>query len=250
MIREAMNDLYSGDRVGYRQIKDWITNKYGDVNENTMNAQIIVCTVNHPSRVHYPENKKPRIANGKYDFLYTVGNGQVVKYDPATHGIWQLKENEFGKLSVAPLIEEEVDEDDVGNEYTFALERHLQDFIVKNISTLKFNSRNLSLYVDENGRDGKEYPTEVGKIDILANDDSGNLVVFELKVEKGVDAALGQILRYIGWLKRKVAGDKKVTGIIVAANIDDKLRFAINAVDNVELFEYQLEFNISPIKEM
>jgi len=38
-----------------------------------MNCQIIVCTVNHPSRIYYPENKKPRVATLKYDsFLQQV----------------------------------------------------------------------------------------------------------------------------------------------------------------------------------
>jgi hypothetical protein len=71
MIKEAVENL--GGMATYSEIKDYIRNKYGEVNESTINCQIIVCTVNHPSRIHYPENKKPRIANSRYDFLFSTG---------------------------------------------------------------------------------------------------------------------------------------------------------------------------------
>ena len=71
MIKETVENL--GGKATYSEIKDYIRNKYGEVNESTINCQIIVCTVNHPSRIHYPENKKPRIANSRYDFLFSTG---------------------------------------------------------------------------------------------------------------------------------------------------------------------------------
>jgi hypothetical protein len=40
-----------------------------------------------------PENQKPRIANDKYDFLYTVGRGTVALYDPIKHGIWEIADD-------------------------------------------------------------------------------------------------------------------------------------------------------------
>ncbi|MCD6450253.1 MAG: hypothetical protein J7L34_07090, partial [Thermotogaceae bacterium] len=99
MIKETVEN--SGGRATYSEIKEYIKNKYGDVNENTINAQIIVCTVNHPSRIHYPKNKKARIANTKYDFLYNIGKGIVELYDPEKHGVWEIKKDEYGKLVVA-----------------------------------------------------------------------------------------------------------------------------------------------------
>ncbi len=86
MIKEACDAL--GDQVmSYPEIKKHIWHKYGDVNERTINAQIIICTVNQPSRIHYPENKKARIATAQYDFLFSVGSGRVVRYDPEKHGV-------------------------------------------------------------------------------------------------------------------------------------------------------------------
>lgn len=48
--------------------------------------------------------------------------------------------------------------------------------------------------------DGVEHQTEAGRIDILARDSSGTLVVIELKAGKARDAALGQLLGYMGCL--------------------------------------------------
>lgn len=45
MVKEAINNL--DGQASYSQIKDYIKSKYGDVNEKTITAQIIICTVNH-----------------------------------------------------------------------------------------------------------------------------------------------------------------------------------------------------------
>jgi hypothetical protein len=44
MIKETVENL--GGKATYSEIKDYIRNKYGEVNESTINCQIIVCTVN------------------------------------------------------------------------------------------------------------------------------------------------------------------------------------------------------------
>lgn len=253
MIREAIHAL--DGKAAYREIKEYVWQKYGDVNENTLNAQIIVCTVNHDSRVHYPENEKPRVANERYDFLYSVGRGQVVLYEPEKHGQWEIRQGEGGKLRVARVDEvaiEEIDETEATEELlealSFPLEAHLRDFIAQNIEAIKVNGEHLQLYTDEHGHDGVEFNTDVGRIDILTVDDNGNFVVFELKLGRGADAAVGQILRYMGWVKRVLAGsERKVSGVIVSQKAGDKLRYAVSAVPNLWVFEYQVQFNISPV---
>jgi RecB family endonuclease NucS len=250
MIKEAVENL--GGKATYSQIKEYIKSKYGDVNENTINCQIVVCTVNHPSRIHYHENKKPRIANSKYDFLFSTGRGQVELYDPEKHGVWEIRRDEYGKLVVAQtgLDEipemEEVDTDEE-KELLFPLESHLRDFIARNMDSIKVNGKTLKLYVDEFGRDGIEYPTEVGPVDILALDNEGNFVIFELKLSRGTDKALGQILRYMGWVKRNLAKGKRVKGVIVAKHVNEKLKYATTITPDITLLEYELDFRIKEV---
>lgn len=132
MIKEAVENL--GGKASYSEIKNYVKEKYGEVNESTINSQIVVCTVNHPSRIHYPENKKPRIANSKYDFLFNAGRGKVELYDPEEHGVWEIRKNEYGKLVVAQTGLDEYPEDELDKEIAederdllFPLESHLRD---------------------------------------------------------------------------------------------------------------------------
>lgn len=247
MVKEAVNNLEG--KASYTEIRDYIKNHYKDVNENTITAQTIVCTVNHNSRVHYPENNKPRIANAKYDFLFTTGRGQVELYNPEKHGIWEITEDDYGKLIVKQQTEE-TPEDDIPleeNDFSFPIESQLRDFIAQNIESIKINGKKIMLYVDDLGRDGVEYQTNVGFIDILTVDEEGNFIVFELKRAKAPDSAVGQILRYMGWIKNNMASGKKVTGVIVSKKSDDKIKYAVSMVPEINLFEYELSFKINEI---
>ena len=130
---------------------------------------------------------------------------------------------------------------------TFALEAQLRDFIADNLSRIPINSVALALFADSNGRGGVEYPTGVGPVDILAVDSSGNLYVFELKLDRGPDRALGQLARYMGWVKAHLAGTHAVNGVVVARAIDERLRYAAAVIPNVVLLEYEVEFRVRQI---
>ena len=129
----------------------------------------------------------------------------------------------------------------------FALEAQLRDFIVENISQIPIGGRRLRLYVDDSGRSGREYQTGVGPIDILAVDEAGNFLIFELKLERGPDRALGQLARYMGWVKTHLAGDREVSGAVVARSIDERLRYAACVVPNVALLEYEVQFSVRDV---
>lgn len=103
MVKEAVENL--GGKATNAQIKNYIHDKYGDVNDSTINCQILTCCVNVPSRINWPENHKPRISNGPYDFLYSTGRGQVVLYDPKKHGNWEIRKNEDNGLVVRQVEE-------------------------------------------------------------------------------------------------------------------------------------------------
>jgi len=122
----------------------------------------------------------------------------------------------------------------------FALESHLRDFLARNLNRVIQWPHQLEL-IDT------EYSTDVGYIDLLARDSKGDLVVFEFKLDRGPDAALGQILRYMAWCTRHLANGAKVHGVILAADITDKLRYAASMVPSVRLLEYELQFTATPV---
>lgn len=138
------------------------------------------------------------------------------------------------------------DADDDETAYEFALESHLRDFLAKNLQSV-IKEKKLNLFEDIDHRNGVEYPTGVGPIDILAVDAAGNFFVFELKLSRGVDKAVGQLLRYMGWVKRNLAKGKQVNGVVLARIIDDKLKYAASIIPEVTLLEYQVNFNVRPV---
>ncbi len=100
-------------------------------------------------------------------------------------------------------------------------EKHLEDMLEHNITRL---GNGLTL-VDK----GRQYETLVGPIDLLAADQDG-YVVIELKKGRTADKVFGQLCRYMGFVKREIAGGKPVRGIIVGRDIDKKLLYAVEAV--------------------
>ena len=102
----------------------------------------------------------------------------------------------------------------------FSLEYQLRDFLASNLSTITLQEKRLRLFIDPTGRDGIEFPTAVGPIDILAVDESG---------------------AFFG---------RKVFGVIVAKSISENLRYAVSVVPNVYLYEYEVESHLRPAHEL
>lgn len=143
------------------------------------------------------------------------------------------------------LGSEEPAADDVSEPF-FTLEYQLRDFLASNLGTIAINGRRLRLYVDPTGREGVEFPSAVGPIDILAVDDKDSFFVFELKRANSPDRAIGQVARYMGWVRQTIGRDHEVFGVIVAKSISENLRYAVSVVPNVHLFEYEVEFHLRP----
>lgn len=251
MVKEAASSI--GREAAYSEIKKHVRDSYGDVNESSLTCAIIASSVNHPSRVHYQENKKPRVSLGDHDFLFNTGRGRVAPYVPAVHGTWEIYEKGEGQLSVREIEggdePAQLSEVEASSETSlFALESHLRDYLEKNLSKLTGFESRLTVYASKDGRDGVEFQTDVGPIDILAVDEFGQFVVLELKVGRGPDATLGQILRYMGWVEKHLANGKAVKGVIIASEIPVKLKYAVTQVPSVTVMEYELSFSVKPIQ--
>jgi RecB family endonuclease NucS len=82
---------------------------------------------------------------------------------------------------------------------------------------------------------------------LLAVAQDGSLVVIELKVSKGHDRTIGQILTYMGWVRQDLAEGKPVRGMIVAHTLSDELLTAAQeAKTDIHLFEYDISFRLRP----
>lgn len=105
------------------------------------------------------------------------------------------------------IVEEANDQEPEGNEEKtkFAYEKDLQNFLSHNLSTIE---PGLMLF-EEESITGIEYPVGGRYIDILALDKNNDYVVIELKVSRGYDRVVGQLLRYISWVKKHQAEENQ-----------------------------------------
>jgi hypothetical protein len=97
---------------------------------------------------------------------------------------------------------------------------------------------------------GRQYSTTVGPIDLLAIDTkTADYIVIELKKGRSADKVYGQCSRYMGWVRKTLAGTgAKVHGVIVARQIDAKLKAARDAHDTkVHLIEFEMKIGATSV---
>jgi hypothetical protein len=142
---------------------------------------------------------------------------------------------------------DETEEDDFEETSEFAYEEDLKYYLVSNLSLIE---NGLKLFVDKDGIEGIEYSVDEKhkRIDILAIDKNNDLVIIELKVSKGYEKVIGQCLYYKNKLMEKLKL-KKVRIMIIARNIDERLKIAVKGLSDVELFEYSLNVLVKKINE-
>jgi restriction system protein len=161
------------------------------------------------------------------------------------HTLAEISEEQFrnfreGSGQSVLLEDSEVVEDP--NE--FVLEKYLEDFIVSNFDTI-FKGQ-LKIYEDAEGNDGQQYATDIGPIDILAVETkSKSFVVIELKKGRPSDQVVGQILRYMGWVKKNLCTNaQSVKGLVICRDPDPKLSYALEMTNNIEVRYYSVSFKL------
>jgi restriction system protein len=127
----------------------------------------------------------------------------------------------------------------------FALEEHLEDFLVKNWQQTELG-KDYDIFEDDGDRVGQQYKVDTGTIDILAVSKSKKeLLIVELKKGRASDIVVGQILRYMGYVQEELAeADQTVHGVIIALEDDQKIRRALSMVRNIEFYRYQIGFKL------
>ncbi|MDR5798968.1 MULTISPECIES: endonuclease NucS domain-containing protein [Caballeronia] len=181
----------------------------------TLTAHLYGCAVNQPKAYrHHPSAEK---------FLYKTDDGRFQIYDEAIHGpnVWApgAGGNEIDDEEIEQLIETSI-----------SLERDVEEHLIRNLESLEKGLRFV----------GRQEVTEVGRIDILAEDASGRRVVIELKVGEAKDAAIGQIARYLGYYAR--TDGKPPRGMLIASEFPEPVRYAAEAVRDLALITYRVQF--------
>lgn len=133
----------------------------------------------------------------------------------------------------------------VENPAMFALEKHLEDFLLQNWGQTELG-KEFAIFEEEGECVGQQYPTDTGPIDILAvSKDKKQLLVIELKKGRASDVVVGQTLRYMGYVKDELAEDgQSVQGAIIALEDDQRIRRALAAVPNIAFYRYQISFRL------
>ena len=127
----------------------------------------------------------------------------------------------------------------------FALEKHLEDFLVQNWNNTELGN-NYEIFSEDGELVGQQYQTDTGPIDILAiSKDKKTLLVVELKKGRVSDSVVGQIQRYMGYVKDELAeSNQQVKGIIIGLEDDNKIKRALSVTQNIDFYRYQVSFKL------
>ena len=134
---------------------------------------------------------------------------------------------------------------DIEDPVAFAMEKHLEAFLVANWNQTLL-SQDFSIYEEDGEPVGQQYATDAGPIDVLAiSKNKKRLLVVELKRGRATDVVVGQVLRYMGFIKEQVAeADQTVEGVIIALDDDQKMRWALLSVPSISFYRYEISFKL------
>lgn len=226
--------IRKGDVFDKTQIVEWFASNYPKLKETTIRLHMDRMATNFKHRLRY--NPKPGID----DLLFRVDTNRYRLYDPERDAPPIRNESDLRTDGALMAGDAEADEDC----REFAYERDLRDFLAKNLELVE---PGLRLYEEEEIT-GVEYDAGGRYIDILAVDKDGTFVVIELKVSRGYDRVIGQLLRYVGWVRVNLAEGQRVRGIIIARQITEDLRLACANIAETKLMEYKLRVQLEAVE--
>lgn len=180
----------------------------------TLQAHLYACAVNNPKAyIHHPYAPK---------FLYKNSNGTFELYSEQKHGPneWAPAEGEEDDEGPAELVEASI-----------SLERDIEDHLATNLELIQPGLKLVA----------RQYSTDVGRIDLLAEDHDGTRVVIELKVGEARDSVIGQVARYVGWFSHK--DGKAPRSFIVASGFPEGVRYAASMIPELTLLSYSVNFS-------
>jgi len=226
--------LQPGQPFTKQQAIDWFAEHYPKIKTGTITAHLVRLSTNAPSRIHY--KAKPN----EDDLFFQIDGGHYRRYEPNQDPSPIYSVDRKSDSGIPP----EEDPEPQGSA-EFAYEKDLRNYLARNLAVIE---RGLTLY-EEEGINGIEFPVGGRFIDILAVDSLGAFVVIELKVSRGYDRVVGQLMRYMAWIRKNQAEPgQKVRGMIVAREISEDLLLACSLLANAELFEYELSLALKQVE--
>ena len=145
-----------------------------------------------------------------------------------------------------PGVQISTTDETVEDASVFALEKHLEDFLVHNWSNTELGKK-YDIYEQDGEIIGQQYPSDTGPIDILAiSKNKKEILVVELKKGRISDVVVGQIQRYMGYVQAELAEkDQQVKGAIIALEDDLRLRRALSVAQNIDFMTYEVKFKLN-----
>jgi hypothetical protein len=201
-----------------------IQEKSPEIPAGTIRSYVIAMAPNHPSSKHHPSTRR---LHGFFEYL---GGGR-----------FRLKD----KIDIAtePNNEEEDEIEENIEEVQISLEGDLESFIVKDLTSIEDGLRQYQ------GDHGEQFSVDSGRIDVLAVDKEGSFVVIELKAGTATDSVLAQVLGYMADVKKTLADQKKVRGIIIAYDFSKRLISAVSLLEDVAIMKYKVRFDFERVTQ-
>ena len=234
LMQDAAAELSPPYTVG--EIVAWFAQYYPKIKASSVRAHIKGLTANDPSRHHYQ-------VSGRTALFVRQPDKTLMPYDATADPDTDDDEELDDEASL-------IDEVTLEQSSEFVLEAHLEEFLVGNWKSIDWG-RPLEIWNGPNGKSGHQLPTPVGRLDFLCSDQLANaLIVVELKRGRPSDKVVGQVARYIGYVRTHLAKPgQPVEGLIIAHEADDPLRYAVAAFPGLQLMTYGVSFQLNTVEE-
>ena len=152
-----------------------------------------------------------------------------------------LEDDSDGKIDESPILEPAKQQ--------FSSERILEDELAARIEAgQEVFGRKLKIYRRKGDFYGRQYPCSNGekrwRLDILCEDEDGNIHIIELKKDSGYDDAYQQTKEYVDYFeKHRVPKGKKAYGIICLNSPTEEVMKQVRKDDRIRLFEYKISYD-------
>jgi len=236
----ARERLKSGQVFSKAEPVQWFAERFPKIKRATVMIHVDAMSVNAANERKHHRSVRP---GSGHDLFFKLGKDQYRLWNREGDPPPVYAETMLAGEPLDGTIDYEAQGEDGVEPVTqreFAFEKDLRNYLSKNLHLIE---PGLQLYEDE-GVSGLEYPAGGRFIDILAVDKGGHYVVVELKVSRGYERTIGQILRYMGWIRQNLSAGEPVRGVIVASSISDDLKIAASLVADLSLAEYELSLTI------